>query len=244
MTNPEFSNSFDLLLNSYASQAQFGEGFSKQEAVLNEYEKSVFLTQAQEDVVVELYTGKNSTGESFEQTEELRRNLSSLVVDATLTPITTSSGSPLGTKSKFFSLPDGSDNLPKVWFIVYEALNTAETACEAYSTIEVVPVTHDEYHRIKNNPFRGANRHRALRLDLLDGQVEIVSTYTVTSYYIRYLKKPSPIVLVNLTGEGLSIDGETNYTECQLHESLHQKILDRAVQLALQSKRINNTNNR
>jgi hypothetical protein len=42
----EFSNMFDVLLNSYNTQAQFGEGSSKQEITLDEYEKSVLLTQA------------------------------------------------------------------------------------------------------------------------------------------------------------------------------------------------------
>ena len=54
MTTQEFSDAFDTLLNSYASQAIFGEGASKQEVVLDEYEKSVLLTQAQ-DIVVKSY---------------------------------------------------------------------------------------------------------------------------------------------------------------------------------------------
>ena len=46
MTTQEFSNTFDTLLNSYASKAEFGEGDSKREIVLDEYEKSVLFTQA------------------------------------------------------------------------------------------------------------------------------------------------------------------------------------------------------
>lgn len=46
MTTEEFSNTFDTLLNSYNSNAVFGEAASKQEIVLDEYEKSVLLTQA------------------------------------------------------------------------------------------------------------------------------------------------------------------------------------------------------
>ena len=51
MTTEEFSNEFDTLLNSY------GENPSTIE--LDEYEKSVFLTKAQEEIVIDLYSGKN-----------------------------------------------------------------------------------------------------------------------------------------------------------------------------------------
>ena len=77
MTTSEFSNEFDVLLNSFYTQGVFGETSSKSELVLDEYEKSVLLTQAQEEIVKELYSGKFN-GESFEKTEELRRSLSNL----------------------------------------------------------------------------------------------------------------------------------------------------------------------
>ena len=51
MTIQEFSNTFDTLLNSYNTTAQFGEPASKREIVLDEYEKSVLLTQAQDIIV-------------------------------------------------------------------------------------------------------------------------------------------------------------------------------------------------
>lgn len=46
MTNQEFSDGFSVLLNSYNTQALFGEQASQAEITLDEYEKSVFLTQA------------------------------------------------------------------------------------------------------------------------------------------------------------------------------------------------------
>jgi len=117
MTLEEFSNSFDTQLNSFAHTAQFGDISSKADIVLDEYEKSVFLTKAQEEVALGLYNGRNSLGESFEETEELRRYLSNLIEEAELTPIVSSNGKPLGisSKSKFFTLPDD----PPVWFITY-----------------------------------------------------------------------------------------------------------------------------
>ena len=51
MTCEEFSNAFDTLLNSYASKASFGDAASASSIQLDEYEKSVLLTQAQDEVV-------------------------------------------------------------------------------------------------------------------------------------------------------------------------------------------------
>ena len=99
------------------------------------------------------------------------------------------------------------------------------------------------YHKIKKNPFRGANFRRTLRLDLSDNNVEIVSKYEVTKYYVRYLRKLKPIILVDLPNE-LTIGGLGVATESEIHESLHQRMLEMAVQRALQSKGININENK
>ena len=232
MTRENFSSGFDTLLNSYATKAGFGNTDNPLSVELSEYEKSVFLTNAQEELVLGLYTGKNPSGESFEQTEELRRYLSNIVKEATLSPITTSNGMPLGidSRSKFFTLPDN------LWFITYESVKVSDSKCEDMSILNVVPVRQDEYQKLKKNPFRGANDRRALRLDLSDNNVEIVSKYNVSEYYVRYLRKIRPIVLESFIGEDLTIEGVDTPTECELHESLHRKILEIAVRMALQSK--------
>ena len=239
MTREEFSNGFDTLLNSYSMSAGFGEEISRQTIALDEYEKSLFLTQAEKDLVVSLYNGKNPYGESFESTEEMRRYLSNLVCESTLYPITNTQGTPLGatTTSKFFTLP--SD----LWFITLESVKVSDGKCKDKSVMKVYPTKQDEFQNIKDNPFRGANDRRALRLDLSEGNVEIVSKYTVTEYYVRYVKNVSPIILEDLP-EGLTIDTLSKATDCILHEALHQKILESAVLLALRSKgyNINNAN--
>jgi hypothetical protein len=231
MQTNDFSSQFDVLLNSYAVSARFGSTDNPGTIELDEYEKSLLLTKSQEDLVIELYSGRNPIGTSFEETEEMRRYLSRLVKEAKLEPITTSNNKPLGidSSSKFFTLP------ADLWFITYESVWISDGKCESMKTMDVYPVTQDEYHRIKRNPFRGANDRRSLRLDLSDGVIEIVSKYTVTEYYLRYLRKLQPIVLVNL-GNEQDIEGVSTVSECELPETLHQRILDRAVQLALQSR--------
>ena len=231
MTREEFSNGFDTMLNSYSASANFGEESTKQSIALDEYEKSLLLTKAQNELVVNLYNGRNPYGESFESTEELRRYLSNLVVEKYLKPIPNTSGTPLGitSTSSFFTLPED------LWFITLESVILDNGKCREETYMKVYPTKQDEYLNIKDNPFRGSNDRRALRLDFSEGNVEIICKYLIAVYYIRYIKKVPPIILTDLP-EGLTIEKESKASDCILHEALHQKILDRAVQLALQSK--------
>ena len=223
MGTKEMSDLFDVLYNNITSNQAPG---------LNEYEKSLYLTKAQEEVVESLYNGRNPLSESFEQTEELRRYLSNLICDITLQPSSGNYRGIGGNTSKFFEFP----STPKLWFITFESVTLeSEDACLNGKILDVIPVTQDEYLRIKRNPFRGCNSRRALRLDVSDNVIEVVSKYNVAQYYARYLRHPNPIILRSLPN-GLSIDGESDYMECELHEALHQKVLDRAVLLALQSR--------
>ena len=236
MRTQDFSNGFDTLLNSYAMPSGFGSTNNPGTIELDEFEKSQLLTKAQEDIVIDLYSGRNPTGLSFEETEELRRYLANLVEEDSLTPIETTAGIlGIASTSKFFTLPED------LWFITYESVKVSDGKCEGTSELEVVPVRQDEYHRIKKNPFRGANDRRALRLDLSEGVIEIVCKYTVSNYYLRYLRKVKPIILAEL-GEDASIRGISHVTESELPEMLHQRILERAVQMALQSRGYTNNN--
>lgn len=239
MTTQEFSDAFDTLVSSYRRFKDFDNKEILDSIEFNEYEKSYFLTKAQDELVIALYNGRNVSGESFESTEELRRYLSNLVKEARLQPITNTSGLVvgIGSNSKFFTLPQD------LWYITYEAVDIDGARCSALSPMDVYPVTQDDYNKTKRNPFRGANDRRALRLDLSDGVIEIVCKYIVKDYYVRYLRKPKPIVLVNMPNN-LTIDGEGKKSECELHEALHQRILERAVTEALQSKITNNNDNK
>jgi hypothetical protein len=237
MTLQDFSDNFTTLVNSHAYQAETGEQLSRADIAFDEYEKSMFLTKAQEEVALSLYTGRNVAGTSFEETEEMRRYLAPLIEEAILSPLSASeieeaSLKGIDSKSVFFELP----NNPKLWFITYESVNLSAGKCPSHTDMQVIPITQDEYHRVKKNPFRGANDHRALRLDLGEGHIEVVCKYEVESYYLRYLKKLNPII-TEFLGD-LEIEGKQGPMECELHESLHRRILDRAVQLALQSRAV------
>lgn len=221
MNIKEFSDGFDTLLNSFGVLPNI---------VLDEYEKSVFLTNAQEELIVELYNGKNSFGDSFERTEEVRRYISELVKTyETNEKLTGLLG--ISRNSMFFKIPED------VWFITYESaiLHDDRLGCSNGGEVLVVPVAQDDFYKVQENPFRGSNKRRALRLDIKGNIIELVSEYDIYKYLIRYIARPNPIILVNLP-DGLSINGVSAETECELNPVIHRVILERAVSLAIASR--------
>ena len=222
MTNKEFSDGFSTLLNSFGVTPNI---------TLDEYEKSTFLTNAQEQLIIDIYSGRNIIyGKSFEQTEEIRRYLSNLVETyETSTKVTGKLG--LSKDSVFFEIPQDT------WFITYEVafLKDSRLGCLDGIEASVVPLPQDDLYRAKDNPFRGPSKDRVLRLDIKSELAELISKYSVDKYLMRYISQPTPIILVDLP-DGLSINGVSTESECELNPVVHRAILERAVQLAIISK--------
>ncbi|WCF56876.1 hypothetical protein PhiCrAssBcn19_2 [Bacteroides phage PhiCrAssBcn19] len=222
MTNKEFSDGFSTLLNSFGVTPNI---------TLDEYEKSTFLTNAQEQLIIDIYSGRNIIyGKSFEQTEEIRRYLSNLVETyETSTKVTGKLG--LSKDSVFFEIPQDT------WFITYEVafLKDSRLGCLDGIEASVVPLPQDDLYRAKDNPFRGPSKDRVLRLDIKSDLAELISKYNVDKYLMRYISQPTPIILVDLP-DGLSINGVSTESECELNPVVHRAILERAVQLAIISK--------
>ena len=203
--------------------------------MLDEYEKSVFLTQAQLEIVINLYNGKNPYGDSFESTEEMRRYLDYLIKTKVYTPEDQVESTKLSNNSIFYQLPED------LAFITMEQVtyNDESLGCYNGSTANVYPVTQDEYAKVKNNPFRGSTKYKVIRLDSGESIVELIPKYNIGEYLIKYLSKPEPIILENLPSN-LSIEGVSEQTECKLNPILHKAIIERAVMKALQSKGLSN----
>lgn len=222
MTNKEFSDGFSTLLNSFGITPNI---------TLDEYEKSTFLTNAQEQLIIDIYSGRNIIyGKSFEQTEEIRRYLSNLVETyETSTKVIGKLG--LSKDSVFFEIPQDT------WFITYEValLKDSRLGCLDGIEASVVPLPQDDLYRAKDNPFRGPSKDRVLRLDIKSDLAELISKYNVDKYLMRYISQPTPIILVDLP-DGLSINGISTESECELNPVVHRAILERAVQLAIISK--------
>jgi hypothetical protein len=128
-----------------------------------------------------------------------------------------------------FLLPDN------LLYIVYEQVSwETDNNCLNKLIADIYPVKHDEYWRIRNNPFKGPNSKRVLRLDKGSTEVELVSSFDINAYIIRYLRKPEPIVLTLLPEE--SVDNISTPQTCKLNETLHREILERAVKMAISNK--------
>lgn len=276
MNTKEFSEQFDTLYNQ-----QYYLMFSVQNPVaLDEYEKSVFLTRAQENVVETLYRAGYGIPEGFEKTEYARRMLQQLVLNT--------EGVSLNDPSQFtgdiqiyaeqivpqikttedsyiFFLADPSvfadSPCPLGYYgIIYEqATFGGDDLCAAGKIADIVPVKHDDLHRILRNPFRGTSIRRVLRVDHsgemwnltsnlpddsyigLLGQfmaypIELISKYPIAKYFARVIRKPFPIILVSLDDDSPSIEGFKDKMECELNPAVHRTILEEAVKLALASK--------
>ena len=93
-----------------------------------------------------------------------------------------------------------------------------------------------------SKPYKEPLKNQAWRL--ITGQnasaiVEVIinnnDSALTPAYKMRYVRRPQPIVVANLVsavGDGVSVNGVTTQTNCELDESIHQEILQRAVELA------------
>lgn len=103
--------------------------------------------------------------------------------------------------------------------------------------LTVVPINYTEYSRLMSKPYKRPLKFNAWRL--LDNsnsknRAELIvgPNDTITQYTIRYVKRPTPIVLSDLE-DNLSLgDNISKETPCELDPILHPEILQRAVELA------------
>ena len=122
-----------------------------------------------------------------------------------------------------------------ILFMIYEQCTLSdENNCINGRIVSVVPTIHDDLDKVLKNPFKSPNSRKVIRLDF-DNKIELISKYNISNYKVRYLKKPNPIILVKLE-DNLSIDNNTEVSSGETNPILHERIVQRAVQLAVQSK--------
>jgi len=244
------SNSFDVLYNNITSNQAPG---------INEYEKSVFLTKAQDEIVKNYFTASskgNNLQQGFDDSAKRQADFSMLLNSKALAAISSSelpsSWSAIDSRSRKYFYPDD------VYIIINEAIVTQSSGSDRI--LQVIPLRYDEYTRLMSKPYKRPLKNQAWRLltgamtrGSVDGKIAEVmlpnSNLTVASngYTIRYISRPLPIILTPLDDEGVSIGGgyvggnssgkavkssPVGPAECQLDEILHEDILQRAVELA------------
>ena len=372
MNIQEFSNTFDTLLNSYSNQAAFGEGSSRANITLDEYEKSVLLTHAQ-DIVVKQYFDRtlNQQGQGFDDSARRQIDFSALIANKsikvkipvisqkvncpaiilpennessenneasdnkkqviltftncvdkaiTLIPeegklytdiperdtennllivnnlVKTENKNKTAISYSFKLLTGGinynqlisalntafegnilveiNDKVLDTEQIVGGYLNPSTISLNATGDIEtyddrgvfvnlpsnllfvlnekvidvdgknyvVVPINYREYDRQMSRAYTQPLKKQAWRLfndsnaELLKAELIPVRGTTIDSYKVRYIRRPRPIVLVDLTADDLDIEGTSIPTDCELNPIIHLDILNKAVELALTTR--------
>lgn len=228
MTVDEFRNEFDLLYNNIMSDMAPG---------LDDYERSVFLTQAQEELVSQLYSGSGNFN-GFEATEQVRRNLANLIEKRTALM-----QNPTAIGNGYYEYTISLAGLAySTLVLLAERVELQDSdCCNNKKWVSVVPVKYDELNRVLENPFRRPNNFRVIRVDMGTEMVKIIAnSQQAFTYEYECLKRPSPIVLGDFTGTGFSINGRSTPATCALDESLHRPIIRYAVQLAAASWASNN----
>ena len=222
MNVQELSNLFDTLLQPYITKDNFGK---QNTLAFDEYEKSIFLTKAQEQIVLELY-------QELEQSEEVRKYLSNLIKTDNYAPVGEQNETLINNNFKSYKVEISNDIL----FMIYEQCTLSdENNCINNKIVSVVPTIHDDLDKVLKNPFKSPNSRKVIRLDF-DNKIELISKYNISNYKVRYLKKPNPIILVALEGNLSINNGDTKVSNGETNPILHERIVQRAVQLAVQSK--------
>jgi hypothetical protein len=225
MTTQEFSSEFDILYNNIMSNAAPG---------LDEYEKSVFLTKAQEEILKNYFNPKgNKYQEGFDDNEKRQIDFSSLVTAITIPSYSNSQYIKIDDRSLLFLMPND------MLFALNEVCEITENNINRL--VNVVPISFIEYSRLISKPYKRPLKNQCWRLISSSSEKNRVfelilpfGSIVPGSYRIRYISRPAPIILVDLSTEypGLSINGITSVTECELDPSIHYEILQRAVELA------------
>lgn len=216
MNHVEFSDEFDVLYNNIMSNAAPG---------LNGYEKSVFLTKAQEEIVKNHFNPEgNKYKEGLDDSPKRQIDFSELIKVGEGTLVEGSSTT-FDSRAKLYNLPED------VFIIINEAIKTDK------GVRQIVPLSYNEYTRLMSRPFKEPLKYQAWRLittstDNITVELITNSNELITQYSIRYVRRPAPIILDDLSEYNASINGISEISECELNPIIHQEILQRAVELA------------
>lgn len=158
MTTEEFSNEFDVLYNNIMSNEAPG---------LNEYEKSVFLTKAQDEIVKNHFLPEgNPKQKGFDDNQKRQIDFSNLIRTEYGIPLASSNSTgsthspilgdidPRGYK---YGLPDN------ILYIINESISLGYRT-ESVGVRQILPLKYNEYSRLMSKPFKEPLKFQAWRL--------------------------------------------------------------------------------
>jgi hypothetical protein len=209
MTKQEFSYQFDVLYNNETSN---------QAPNLNEYEKSVFATKAEFEILKNyLRINGNPKQEGFDDSSKRQIDFSKLLSETT------------------------QQSFPENALVILR-----ETIEEDGKLKIVVPLSNEEYMRLLSKPYGKPLKNQVWRLTAEDGTFTLIGhdNTTLNNYAMTYIKNPNPIILWEATDtmySNFTIEGEPHiepgdtdptFPDINVPDELMQEILQRAVELA------------
>lgn len=156
MTTQEFSNEFEVLYNNIMSNQAPG---------LDEYEKSVFLTKAQEELVRDYFNSRNvKNAQGFDDSQKRQYDFSTLLSNAELYDC--ADNARVLSASRLIASNPVFDNRSRVYLApsdLFLAINESieDSAKRRYS---VLPISYDEYNRLMSKPYGFPLKRQAWRI--------------------------------------------------------------------------------
>ena len=226
MTNKELSLQFDLLYNNLPGGSAPG---------INEYEKSVLLTVAQDQLIKNYFNPLgNKYKEGHSDSEKRTIDFSTLTI----------SSPPILGEVALNTMYRNTITYKRPENILIPRAFVLRNDIEE---LQVIPVTETEITRLFSKPYKEPYKGQAYKLEdstsdnlyhIIVGKNHVSEDFKL---YMRYVKKPAPIILVDLEEferdmglpeNSLSIGGLRTVSECELDPSIHDEIIDRAINLA------------
>lgn len=237
MTLQEFDNEFDVLYNNITSNQAPG---------LDAYEKSVFLTKAQDEILKAYFNPRtNKSQEGFDGSEIRQIDFSMVIATQDYDDFRDAVFDPRPNSVSIALKPD-------ILMLLNEVVTVKRERNAEY--LQVVPVPYNEYRRLMSKPFKRPLKYQAWRLTNTannnnTSDIIIGPNDDIVRYSIRYVRRPKPIILYPITENGLSLGGgyvgadtsgnpttihakASQGLNCELDPILHPEILQRAVELA------------
>jgi hypothetical protein len=226
MTTKEFDLEFDVLYDNVTSGKAPG---------LNAYEKSLFLTKAQDQILKNYF---NPLGNKYQEgySDSVKRTVDFSNI---MKSVSISGRIGVDTTYKNTMIYDQPDD---IFLPVSFNLRNADG-----KELQVRHVKEDELTRLFSKPYKEPFKGQAYKIDnstttktyeIIVGRAGINDDYIL---HVRYIRVPSPIILTDfeeyervlgIEDGYLILRGLRTVSECELDPLIHDEILDRAVNLA------------
>lgn len=213
----------------------------------SDYSYSLWLTEAQEELVSELLgekiTPTSKIAKRFDEDDLTRLGLNSLIKAVSLS--IDNENALYGSSFRSNDLIITNVNVPetfnfKIRRIIGE-LSTIEDEDKKnqqfWRNVKVKGVSHNYFLSNVDNPFKRPNKDLIWRLIKNPGvdvnlsyETVHLKTMSIKSFLITVLSNPTPIIVANLGQR--TIDGRNTPLSCELDIQYHRTIIDKAVRIA------------